>query len=195
MNCSICGSPAKSIPLCRKHYLQKYNKENRERLREQARLREQSPKAKTRKAKWRARTRSQMLLYQANYRATQKEKIRAASIAYYEKNKTRIIAAARTYYKANPESVKAYRTNRKARIRGALGKHTGKQIRELFIKQRGLCAICEYPMEKFHKDHIVPLSKGGSNDIGNIQLTHPTCNLKKHTKSQEEFMRELGNLL
>ena len=47
--------------------------------------------------------------------------------------------------------------------------------------QKGLCALCEKPLEvsEATKDHIVPKSKGGSPEWGNIWLTCLACNQAK----------------
>lgn len=56
---------------------------------------------------------------------------------------------------------------------------------ELLKKQYGhRCPICNRnePNIKLTIDHIIPLSRGGSNYIENIQPLCQSCNVKKHTK-------------
>ena len=57
-------------------------------------------------------------------------------------------------------------------------------IEELYEKQQGLCALCGEPLFRgdHHVDHKIPFSYGGGNERGNIQLTHPACNLEKRTQ-------------
>jgi len=43
-------------------------------------------------------------------------------------------------------------------------------------------------------DHIVPLEKGGSHDISNLQLVHKKINRMKNTMMQNEFI-EFCNLV
>ena len=48
------------------------------------------------------------------------------------------------------------------------------------------CVYCKAPGE-LHIDHIVPVARGGSNEIQNLTLACPTCNMRKHTSTAEEF--------
>lgn len=49
---------------------------------------------------------------------------------------------------------------------------------ELWSKYDNKCAICKKE-EWLTLDHITPLSKGGSNNIDNLQVLCKECNLKK----------------
>ncbi len=79
-----------------------------------------------------------------------------------------------------------YRWSKKSRLKGSRSR-----IRAtLHNRQAGKCGICggimlSHPRD-LHIDHIVPLSKGGGNEIGNLQLTHPTCNLIKGNRTQQQ---------
>lgn len=95
----------------------------------------------------------------------------------------------------NVEAVKANKNRRRAALAGAVGKHTGNDIKSLLSLQRGKCAACKSKLSKYHVDHINPLSLGGSNDKSNLQLLCPGCNLRKHAKHPVKFMQELGFLL
>lgn len=87
-------------------------------------------------------------------------------------------------------------SKRRARVRGAGGSFTKRQIDELHKKQRGCCANCGAKLgDKFHRDHKVALSAGGTNDIGNIELLCATCNLKKHDKDPIAWAQQNGRLI
>lgn len=105
--------------------------------------------------------------------------------AYRQRNANRIKA----YRVANQEKIRIYTVQRRAKIRGAEGSFTVTEVRELFEQQQGKCVYCQRKLdESFHRDHIVPLSRGGSNFISNIQLLCGSCNSSKHSKTSEEFL-------
>lgn len=52
-----------------------------------------------------------------------------------------------------------------------------------------ICGICnDSILDSYHIDHVVPLSRGGEHEVKNLQLTHPTCNLRKNNKLQSELV-------
>jgi hypothetical protein len=60
----------------------------------------------------------------------------------------------------------------------------------LNARDRGKCALCgaDISMEleaEGHIDHMFPISRGGCNDIVNLQLLCSACNLKKLAKTRE----------
>lgn len=105
--------------------------------------------------------------------------------AYRQRNADRIKA----YRVAEKDKIRIYTVTRRAKKRGAEGSFTAAEVRELFNQQQGKCVYCQIPLnESFHRDHIIPLSRGGSNFISNIQLLCGSCNSSKHSKTAEEFI-------
>lgn len=51
----------------------------------------------------------------------------------------------------------------------------------LLEKNGPICGICggELDLTDFHVDHIRPVAKSGTDDIENLQLAHPSCNVRK----------------
>ena len=62
-----------------------------------------------------------------------------------------------------------------------------------FLAQRDghLCMLCRRPLDyrtdPFHIDHIVPRSRGGSDDRANLQLSCPSCNVRKQNRLPDPF--------
>jgi endogenous inhibitor of DNA gyrase (YacG/DUF329 family) len=88
----------------------------------------------------------------------------------------------RNYCKRHSENIAHLKARRYARERGAIGSHSLQEWENLKQKYDFKCAICgkERPLTK---DHIVPLSLGGTDYIENIQPLCRSCNSKKWKKN------------
>ena len=63
------------------------------------------------------------------------------------------------------------------------------KVVELMRQSGGTCAHCGSE-GKLHVDHILPLSRGGSNELENLQMLCAPCNQSKHTKTMDEWVGE-----
>lgn len=68
--------------------------------------------------------------------------------------------------------------------------------KSVYAKCNGTCAICGNPVKykKMTIDHIVPLSKGGTNGMDNLQLACKRCNLMKADFTAEEFVEKIHEI-
>ena len=92
--------------------------------------------------------------------------------------------AHRRYVAKNPERIAHLKARRYAREKGAEGSHTLEEWKAIKDSCGNVCIFCG-SNEKLTKDHIIPLSKGGSDYIENIQPLCKSCNSKKHNHIYE----------
>lgn len=104
-------------------------------------------------------------------------------------NSATINAKIRQWAKANPDKIRAHSHRRRARVLNAQGSHTGADIELQFRTQKGCCWHCGVQLHdnEWHVDHLVPLSRGGSNAPENIVIACPACNLSKGAKLPQEW--------
>jgi 5-methylcytosine-specific restriction endonuclease McrA len=92
-------------------------------------------------------------------------------------------------YRSAHKEERAERQNaRRARQIGNGGSHTKHQWLLLQQAYGHRCGYCSAGAVRLTKDHVQPLARGGSDDIGNIIPACLRCNRRKHVKTAEEFM-------
>jgi len=155
-----------------------------------------------RSLQWGAEHREHRKAYMREYYAENRDALLAADRArrntyaqdpeWIEKERARN----RARHRKNPEAKRSYVRKRRAAIRGAEGSHNADDIARLLTKQGNRCAYCRASLKAgYEVDHIIPLSRGGSNWPSNLQCLCPTCNGRKWAKDPLDFARENGMLL
>lgn len=87
--------------------------------------------------------------------------------------------------------LRAGRARRNAREHGASGSYTWTQVMRLFLLGNRRCAYCDEVVDgQPDPDHVIPLSRGGSNSIGNIVPACRSCNVDKNDHGLDEWATE-----
>lgn len=78
-----------------------------------------------------------------------------------------------------------HRHKRRLRKTSVLGSATTTEIRQIVYgsKKCGICNKTFKMQDKRSLDHIIPLSKGGSHDLYNLQAAHLSCNIEKNNRA------------
>ena len=129
--------------------------------------------------------RAQMLIYASEHSKEAVERATNWGIQHPEKLKEH----RRKHRQTHMEQGRVYVRNRQSRLAGADGSHTAEDIRAIFDQQEGLCFYCHITLTKYHVDHVVPISRGGSNSPDNLVIACPHCNDSKGSKLPEEWGR------
>jgi 5-methylcytosine-specific restriction endonuclease McrA len=170
----------------RQAYKKKWYHDNIEKMREYYRLRRQDPKIKEqRKA----------------YAQANSERLNVSRRAWKHRNKNYVAEAQRQYRKnqpekwrewgrlwrlANPISYKLAGHNRRVRKLNATGVCTPEQLIDRFNFYGNRCAYCRAET-KLTVDHVIPLSRGGSNWPANLRPACDRCNKTKATRTLAEW--------
>jgi len=122
---------------------------------------------------------------QRRFREANRDRIAERKRIEHENDPTRARERTRQWAKDNPERVHERRVRRRAQ-EVAVGPI------DLGALWTGACALCGLaidaelrwpdPLSK-SVDHIVPLSKGGTHEQGNLQWAHLRCNMRKGSRS------------
>jgi hypothetical protein len=87
----------------------------------------------------------------------------------------------RKWNEANPDKMRSHNQAHLARKAGNGGSFTDKEWQDLCERYDYRCLCCG-EQKKLTADHVIPVAKGGTSYIDNIQCLCRSCNSKKHTK-------------
>jgi len=98
---------------------------------------------------------------------------------------------------ANARSAKYLRTDKGKADRIAIahnrrfadgGKLTRQLVEQVRASSGNICPYCNKPITVGHIDHIVPVSRGGTNLMDNLAWVCAPCNQSKNSHSLLEFL-------
>jgi len=168
-------------PAIRKAYLAAYNQRNKERLRlSKAAYRKRQP---AKSGGWRKNNPERVKEIKRKYYMSEKGKAQTAKAskkwraAHLEQSR----AAHRLGSRLHPQWWQSGNSIRRAR---KLNNGYEKYSRADVIKRdRSICHICQkkVPAKNLVLDHLIPISKGGSDTFNNVAVAHRRCNLQRGT--------------
>jgi len=154
--------------------------------------------------KWRANNLEYARYLSRDWNRRNSEKMKQVNLAYYYRHREEKLIKQRAHRKANREKqneikrrwyhknkevsrAQAHRKKAKRRAIGGTKPFSADVIKRMMVSQKNKCYWCKKKMnDKWHIDHVWPLSKGGLNNDGNIVITCPPCNLVKKDKLPHE---------
>ena len=151
-------------------------------------------KQRERQRRWRAtnleRVREQARRWARRHRAEHPEKTRAYAADWNAHHKERARTRIALHRLRNLETVRAQKraseNRRRVRRLSAGGSHSEAEWLILVMRHHGRCSYCGLS-GKLERDHVVPLSRGGSDSIENIAPACGYCNRSKKARTPAEW--------
>lgn len=169
-------------------------------------------KCKEAHRKWAAINKEKYRLGAKLWQKQNPEKVRAQHAKWIEKNRERYLQKRREWRDSNLELIRAKGRARKVSPKGRLQNinsearrrqktarvpcaPTSHQLADLRKEANGVCRYCGKRVKELTFDHVIPLAKGGLHAIHNLVMACRLCNSKKHTKTPEQWAKEIGMLI
>jgi 5-methylcytosine-specific restriction endonuclease McrA len=152
-----------------------------------------SEKRKAYNRKYHAENKDKINARNKEYRKSNEEKIKKYMLEYRNKTVTerrqyyldnyeRSIESSRKWRAENPAKVKANKQRRRTRVTEAGGSFTADEWIALVEKYDYKCVCCG-SVKPLDADHVIPVSKGGTSNIENIQPLCRSCNSRKNNRT------------
>jgi 5-methylcytosine-specific restriction endonuclease McrA len=121
-------------------------------------------------------------------RAKNPEPTRLALRKSFQKHKAKRMAETKAWHKKNKAKMALYMRPIKVMRRAAEGRFDSDDIVRMLVMQNNTCAACSADISsKYHVDHIVPITRGGTHWPSNLQLLCRPCNQSKGNKTMSEW--------
>ncbi len=133
--------------------------------------------------KWRAANPGKNAEASRKWRAANPEKNAASTRRWSESHREKVYESIRRYRRKNPEATIAIKHRRRTKKTRAGGSYTASEWNALLRHYDNKCLCCGRGDVKLTADHIIPISKGGTSNIDNIQPLCFSCNSSKCDKT------------
>ena len=144
--------------------------------------------------KWQAKNSSRVKELSKQSMKRNKKKISIYQKLWYKNNKNEVLKKTKEYYENNKEQSFAKARRRRAKLKNLqTEQYTLKEIIDLYGT---VCHICNEEIDmqaprspgklgwekSLHLDHVIPISRGGTDTMDNVKPSHGICNISKGTK-------------
>lgn len=64
-------------------------------------------------------------------------------------------------------------------------------LERIVALSKGCCHICGQPVKEsaWHREHVIPLSMGGKDEVQNLRMAHAKCHLLKTAKDKADLAK------
>lgn len=150
--------------------------------------------------------RARLRITNRKWREANPDKVREYTRRSRQKNKVKRREYMRDWRLNNPERAlelsrrypkpllnrRVNEANRRARKNANQETHTCKDVETQLKSQKYRCWWCGCDIhDSYHVDHLIPLARGGSNNVRNIVISCPKCNMSKGAKMPHEWIGRL----
>ena len=169
--------------VCVRARAQKYRREHSEQYAQYEKARANLPHRVEARRKYQEEHKEEISEYKKRWAADNKETVALTNLITTSASETEVIARSKMWAEENPEKVRSAKANNRRKRRAARhaspGSFTAEEFEELCEGYGNRCLACGDTEAILGADHVVPLTRGGSDDIGNIQPLCGSCNRKK----------------
>jgi 5-methylcytosine-specific restriction endonuclease McrA len=174
-----------------KLYFKNYNKKNKEHLikyRKEYYIKNQT-RIKSKTQEWQKNNPEKYKLLMEKCYLRNKENYIKRAKKWSKENPLKMTVCRFNWRRNNPLKIKEYSISR--RKLGIPNIKDLQKVYELNIIKYGTltCVLCEKPIA-FGEDsieHLLPLTRGGTNELENLGIAHKKCNFSKNNKTMEEW--------
>jgi 5-methylcytosine-specific restriction endonuclease McrA len=168
---------------CVRARTQKYRRERLEQSAQYEKARANLPHRVEARRKYQEEHKEDISEYKKRWAAENEESVSASRRKHYELNRDEVIARSKRWGEDDPEKVRQAKANNSRKRRAAKyaspGSFTAEEFLALCERYGNKCLACGDTEAVLEVDHIVPLTRGGTDVIDNIQPLCGACNKKK----------------